>query len=97
MYCAAQFHSFRELPGPCSTGARRRAHAGHAVRAARRAPRLTSPCSRVALPALLNLQVAKGMAYGRQEDTHELFYSVLNAIEGIQLVEAGGKDAYDVR
>ncbi|KAI8475527.1 MAG: hypothetical protein J3K34DRAFT_517344 [Monoraphidium minutum] len=42
-------------------------------------------------------QVAKGMAYGRQEDTHELFYSVLNAVECIQLLEAGGKDAYDIR
>ncbi|GBF87466.1 hypothetical protein Rsub_00177 [Raphidocelis subcapitata] len=49
-------------------------------------------------PLLRNIRlVAKGMAYGRQEDTHELFYSVVNAIESIQLLEAGGKDAYDAR
>lgn len=37
------------------------------------------------------------MAPGRQEDTHELFYSLVNAVEAIQLLEAGGKDAYDER
>jgi len=49
-------------------------------------------------PLLRNIRmVAKGMAYGRQEDTHELFYSVVNTVESIQLVESGGKDEFDER
>lgn len=49
-------------------------------------------------PLLRHLRrFAKTMSYGRQEDAHEFFYSVLNTMEAIQLANLGGKDRFDMR
>jgi hypothetical protein len=39
----------------------------------------------------------KSLAYGRQEDTHEFFYSLVNTMEAILLKEAGGKERFSLR
>jgi hypothetical protein len=49
-------------------------------------------------PLLRHLcRFAKTMSYGRQEDAHEFFYSVLNTMEAIQLTNYGGKERFDMR
>lgn len=49
-------------------------------------------------PLLRHLRrFAKTMSYGRQEDAHEFFYSVLNTMEAIQLTNFGGKERFDMR
>ena len=49
-------------------------------------------------PLLRHLRrFAKTMSYGRQEDAHEFYYSVLNTMEAIQLTNFGGKDRFDMR
>jgi hypothetical protein len=49
-------------------------------------------------PLLRHLRrFAKTMSYGRQEDAHEFYYSVLNTMEAIQLTNAGGKERFDMR
>ena len=49
-------------------------------------------------PLLRHLKrMSKSLAYGRQEDTHEFFYSLVNTMESILLAEKGGKQRYDVR
>lgn len=49
-------------------------------------------------PLLRHLRrFAKTMSYGRQEDAHEFFYSLLNTMEAIQLTNCGGKDRFDMR
>lgn len=49
-------------------------------------------------PLLRHLRrFAKTMSYGRQEDAHEFFYSVLNTMEAIQLANLGGKERFDMR
>jgi hypothetical protein len=49
-------------------------------------------------PLLRHLKrMSKSLAYGRQEDTHEFFYSLVNTMESILLAEKGGKSPHDVR
>ena len=49
-------------------------------------------------PLLRHLRrFAKTLSYGRQEDAHEFFYSLLNTMEAIQLTNYGGKERFDMR
>jgi hypothetical protein len=49
-------------------------------------------------PILSHLRrFAKTLSYGRQEDAHEFFYSLLNTMEAIQLTNYGGKERFDMR
>jgi hypothetical protein len=49
-------------------------------------------------PLLRHLRLLnKSLAFGRQEDTHEFFYSLVNTMETILLKEAGGKERFSLR
>ncbi|PRW56940.1 meiotic recombination DMC1-like protein [Chlorella sorokiniana] len=42
-------------------------------------------------------RLGKQFSFGRQEDSHELYLRLMEAIEAVQLVEAGGKARFDLR
>ncbi|KAL4424898.1 hypothetical protein ABPG77_002121 [Micractinium sp. CCAP 211/92] len=49
-------------------------------------------------PLLLHVKrLGKQFTFGRQECSHELFLRMTEAIEAVQLLEAGGKAKYDLR
>lgn len=58
-----------------------------------------SPGDEVSVRPLLRhlRRFAKTLSYGRQEDAHEFFYSLLNTMEAIQLTNYGGKERFDMR
>lgn len=42
-------------------------------------------------------RLGKQFTFGRQEDSHELFLRLVEAVEAVQLLEAGGKARHDLR